>query len=839
MPLSDYDQIFQSAAQEWNVDPVLLKSLAMQESSGNPKAVSKVGAFGLTGIMPDTAKGLGVTDPSDTVQQIYAGAKYLSEGLDKEDTPEKALLYYHGGPEWRQKYGPESAGYVPAVTAHYKKFSAAQQPAETPTSPAAHSDMSDADFLKSTGGGSSAPTVEDDAAFLARTGGKAAAPTAAQAEPSPVLDDYGRPVGSEAVPAPIQNTVNATVEGAKEGFGSGPIGWSPENVAAYQRAGIIPPASGGGTPMQVVNQAVLSPLAAVGNLGTRVGHALMGAYQHGVSQAGAALGQPLLGRDLAGVPEAFPTGDLRGGTLLHAPLEAPAATPARPRLVSEAFAPAPVPGQSALDRMTQLIAHDNAEAAGVRNEVQPNALAAAPATGTSLAAASIPQGWLVDDRFGPGAARQAGPITSSQVQKRDGVGYNEALRRANAENAAAANTPAPNSVGAAASASAEAGLTPKQELAYRSTAEGQKLLEPQTVGAQDRNQYVYGSNPNSAEIEQSVITAREQKALGLQSPEVSQEAREVAQENNDARSQHFAQTAGSDVDVQNAKDTLAEQDKTMLAKAWESKADADAQPVLDLAAQIKTSPDGRRPIVRGVLDSVTKELYDDDGKLLTDPEQLYGVRKHIDDLLDEVDSAGKPKYARAQSALLGMKSALDEAIEPAADGFGDYLKAHASDAKRIDEMTALQGFENKLYDASSRMTYPKVQTMMRQIVDARQSPGLNKFKSITDDTMARLWALRDDLRRSASAQELARTPGGSDSAQNFWDIAKGVGKSAADLGVHGAILGHTGPLGNVVYSGIRNAVANKLQARSAQKQTARGMDLLRPKTELHNPLASP
>jgi hypothetical protein len=400
-------------------------------------------------------------------------------------------------------------------------------------------------------------------------------------------------------------------------------------------------------------------------------------------------------------------------------------------------------------------------------------------------------------------------------------------------------TPAPNSVGASASSSAEAALTPKQVQAYRSTAEGQKLLEPQTVGVQDRNQYVYGSNPNTAEIEQSVITAREQKALGLQSPEVSQESREVAQENNDARSQHFAQTAGSDVDVQNAKDALGEQDKTMLAKAWGNKTDADAQPVLDLAAQIKSSPDGRRPIVRGVLDSVTKELYDDNGHLLTDPEQLYGVRKHIDDLLDEVDASGKPKYVRAQSALLDMKGALDQSIEPAANGFGDYLQAHADDAKRIDEMTALQGFENKLYDTQNRMTYPKVQTMMRQIVDARQSPGLNKFKSISDDTMARMWALRDDLRRSASAQELARTPGGSDSVQSLLDVMKGVGKSGADMAAHGLIASHAGPLGNLVYHGAKNALTSKLSARSAQKQTARGLELLRPKTLLHNPLASP
>lgn len=791
MPLSDYDPIFKAAADEWNLDPNLLKAVAAQESGGNPKAVSKKNAQGLMQIIPDTQKYLGITDPNDPVQSIYGAAKYLAEGLDKEKTPEGALLFYHGGPAWRDAYGPESKGYVPAVTAHYQKFSAASKPAAAPDAPAPHSAMSDDDFLQSTGG--AGQHGDDDAAFLARTGAKAAPD--ADTAPNPnaganeygITEDTGKPQPLTPAERGVSDTANAAIQGAKEGFGSGPLGLSPKSDQALTDAGIF---NGPNeyNPLKGINRALIGGGAALGDLAIRSGGALLGAYQHGVAQAGESAGVPKLGRDLAALPEAFPTGDTGGGALVpHAPIGE-----ARNPLVRE-ISPA---AHDALDAPLPSTFRDNP---GVTT---PRVIGETSANQNPLAT----------------TARTETPLAQTGTH--------------------AASTE-PKSVGAAASASAEAGLTPKQELAYRATAEGQKLLEPQTIGVHDRNQYVYGSNPNSAEIEQSVITAREQKALGLHSPEVSQEAREVAQENNDARQQHFAQTAGSDVDVQNAKDALAEQDKSMLAKAWGNKTDADAQPIIDLAAQIKSTEDGRRPIVRGVLDSVTKELYGDNGKLLTDPQQLYGVRKHIDDLLDEVDPAGKPKYARAQAALLSMKSALDEAIEPAANGFGDYLKAHSSAAKGIDEKTALQGFENKLYDAQNRMTYPKVQTMMRQIVDARQSPGLNKFKSITEDTMARLWALRDDLRRSASAQELARTPGGSDTTQNFLDVLKGVGKSGADMAAHGLIASHAGPLGNLVYHGAKHALSSKLTARSAQKQTARGLELLRPKTPLHNPLAEP
>lgn len=838
MPISDYDPIFKSAADEWNLDPNLLKSVAAQESGGNPKAVSGKNAQGLMQIIPETQKYLGITDPNDPVQSIYGAAKYLSEGLDKEKTPEGALLYYHGGPGWRNSYGPESKAYVPGVTAHYQKFSAASQPAAAPAEAPSHSAMSDDDFLKSTGGQSGAP-VDDDAAFLARTGAKAA--PAVEATPNPdaganeygITEDTGKPQALTPAEKGVSDTANAAIQGAKDGFGSSPIGMSPQTDQSLVNAGVF---NGPNeyNPLKAINRAIVTPLAAAGDLTLRSGQALIGAYQRGVSQAGESAGVPQLGRDLAALPEAFPTGDTGGGALMpHAPIGAPAGNP----LVRE-ISPA---AHDALDAPLSASFRDNP---GVTTPRVLTADASKPLAAASPT--SVPLGWSVDDRFGPSQppATQTSRITTSQVQKRDGVGAVEAGRRAAAENAAAdqaqsAAPPAPNSVGAAASSSAETGISPKQELAYRATAEGQKLLEPQAIGSEDRNLYVQNSNPNSAEIEQTVNTARELKSAGLKFPEVSQEAREIAADNNDARSLHFGQTAGSDVDVLNAKEARGAQAEQDLAATWAGKKDADVQPVIDAANAIKASQDGKRPLVRNAVDSVTKELFDADGKLETNPEMLYGVRKHIDDLMSKEAGVDDPKSVRALSNLQALKGKLDGVIEKAAPGFGDYLKNFADASKRIDEMEVLQKHEPKLFDAQNRMTYNKVQTMMRQIVDSRQAPGINPYKSITDDTMQRLWALRDDLRRSASAQELARTPGGSDTVQNLLDVMKGVGKSGADMAAHGLIASHAGPLGNLVYHGAKNALTSKLIARSAQKQTARGLELLRPKTPLHNPLAEP
>jgi hypothetical protein len=240
--------------------------------------------------------------------------------------------------------------------------------------------------------------------------------------------------------------------------------------------------------------------------------------------------------------------------------------------------------------------------------------------------------------------------------------------------------------------------------------------------------------------------------------------------------------------------------------------------------------------VRQVIDSVTNELQDSDGNLITDPRQLYGVRKHIDDLMSREATAGDPKNVRALAQLQQMKDTLDPVIEQAAPGFGQYLSNYAQASKPIDEMQALQTFEPKLYDAQNRMTYNKVQTMMRQIVDSRQAPGLNPYKSITDDTMQKLWNLRDDLRRSASAQELARSPG-SDTAQNLLDVIKGVGKSGANVAAHGLIATHVGPVGNLLYQGAKNVFNAGAEKRAAARQTARGLQMLRPDpSQLRNPL---
>lgn len=92
-----FDDLFQDVAQRLNLDPKLLKTVAQVESNFNPEAVSPAGAQGIMQVMPAIAKVLGVENPLDPAQNIEAGARLLSEELQRFQKPELALAAYNAG----------------------------------------------------------------------------------------------------------------------------------------------------------------------------------------------------------------------------------------------------------------------------------------------------------------------------------------------------------------------------------------------------------------------------------------------------------------------------------------------------------------------------------------------------------------------------------------------------------------------------------------------------------------------------------------------------------------------------------------------------------------------
>jgi hypothetical protein len=119
------EDIFEKAADKYNVDIDLLKAIAKQESNFNPKAESHSGAQGVMQLMPATAKSLGVTDSFDAEHNIMGGAKYISGLLDKYNGDTKlALAAYNAGSGNVAKYGgippfKETQNYVVKVMKYY------------------------------------------------------------------------------------------------------------------------------------------------------------------------------------------------------------------------------------------------------------------------------------------------------------------------------------------------------------------------------------------------------------------------------------------------------------------------------------------------------------------------------------------------------------------------------------------------------------------------------------------------------------------------------------------------------------------------------------------------
>ena len=119
------EAIFEKAAKTYNVDVELLKAMAKAESDFDANATSKSGAMGIMQLMPETAKGLGVTDAYDPEQNIMGGAKYIASLLKKYDgNVSYALAAYNAGSgnvdkydgippfEETQKYVTKILGYL-------------------------------------------------------------------------------------------------------------------------------------------------------------------------------------------------------------------------------------------------------------------------------------------------------------------------------------------------------------------------------------------------------------------------------------------------------------------------------------------------------------------------------------------------------------------------------------------------------------------------------------------------------------------------------------------------------------------------------------------------------
>ncbi|MFZ3212935.1 MAG: lytic transglycosylase domain-containing protein [Terriglobales bacterium] len=137
----DVDRLVNSASDQHQVDPDLIRSVIKAESGFNPRAVSPKGAQGLMQLMPSTASKLGVKDAFAPGENIEGGTRYLRDLLLLYNNDmAKALAAYNAGPQRVAQYNGvppyrETHAYVARVIKDFNrtKLAARAQSQQTKT----------------------------------------------------------------------------------------------------------------------------------------------------------------------------------------------------------------------------------------------------------------------------------------------------------------------------------------------------------------------------------------------------------------------------------------------------------------------------------------------------------------------------------------------------------------------------------------------------------------------------------------------------------------------------------------------------------------------------------
>ena len=128
--IKEYKGIISQASKRFGLDPSLIKAVIKAESDFDHEAVSRVGAQGLMQLMPQTADAMDVGDPFDPEENIFGGARYLSQLLKRfKNDKLLALAAYNAGPEAVEIHKgvppySETKTFIKRVMNYYKLFRA-------------------------------------------------------------------------------------------------------------------------------------------------------------------------------------------------------------------------------------------------------------------------------------------------------------------------------------------------------------------------------------------------------------------------------------------------------------------------------------------------------------------------------------------------------------------------------------------------------------------------------------------------------------------------------------------------------------------------------------------
>ncbi len=122
--------LIDGASRRTGVSADLLNAVVRQESAFYPCAVSSKGARGLMQLMPATMDQFGVTDPFDPEQNVFAGAGFLKQLMERYSGDlNRVLGAYNAGPARVDAAG--GVPYIPETMNYVEKILGSLSPALT------------------------------------------------------------------------------------------------------------------------------------------------------------------------------------------------------------------------------------------------------------------------------------------------------------------------------------------------------------------------------------------------------------------------------------------------------------------------------------------------------------------------------------------------------------------------------------------------------------------------------------------------------------------------------------------------------------------------------------
>jgi len=762
----DPNGLYDAAGQQHNVDPLLLRAIAMTESGETDQIQGPETRYGTAKgrmqFIDPTAAAYGVKNPYDPKQSVPGAAAYVSDLLNQYGNPVDALRAYNGGPDPSRWNNPETAAYPIKVAQNYARLKAQAATAGAPvasTQPAVNDPdaAAGAAFVQSLTGQSGAADVLQ----RLRAGQGASAPAAAPAAPA----DPDAAAGAALIQSLTQGVAPppAPANDAQQPASPAPT----DTIAPGLRAALQPAPN--------TTYGSVLPLARDNTTG-QIRPALPSSLRDLASGALDLVEGPATGTVTPLGTMALASGLVPGGRISSPAADTGAAItqaaaanrlasnappPVNP-LLSPEFTAAPFRGMPAPGALPS---------GAPASPVPPNMLAEPPAPVVAAVTKAPP-----------------GKILPIVTQKQ---------------------------------ADAEADRIIAHFAGSGSTAID---ANPLYSGAKPTlSQSIQGGNAGIAGLERTVreMTPEAQNAFV---------AREAA--NQTMRADALRQITGTPADIAAAE---AQRDAaTAAAKAAVFAPDnlkpTDPTPALQKIDTILASGQGQRTVVNKALTDIRAKLADPQtGALQTDPEQLYGIRQAINDMISPKAAGTASDGRQAARELMSVKDALDPVIEQGAPGFQKYIKDYSSQTAPINGMQYLQGLN--LTDANGKVQLGRLNNAINALQKQQAMPGARLADGVTDQQLNQLLKLRSEFQNDS--KQLLGTPIGSPTVAKL-----GTNALLANMGnplVHGLVgsmaggptVGFAAALGRygsqklgergaaMVQQSLRNKLLNPEQATSA------------------------